>query len=436
MNKGKHQCRSWIALAPFLVGACLAGFSSPRLKAQTLPALKNFSTNTLDRLACQAKLNKVYEAILEFQKAHRKLPDWLSDLHPEFIDSPRAFVCPHVERLGDLEAWRAGVRGEVFSDPILPNSYSYEFCANTYQLWAGINSTEQEYKMRQMKVEGVGENVPIIRCLAHDPKLNLAYQGRFYLSGREWENNFTNQQVLMTDLLPNALFRDLAPQSGTHPELRPRPPETPSTQLDLTPHYHVPLHQAWLFRNPKGKDLASLATEAGRMTRTSVPFDARGLIQLRSPIMPSPYPERMEGIVVGGETTILHFLLGTVNKPFWQVGKVELGEVIGAFGVRYEGGRELSIPIVYGLDVLDWLTDPSELREGVEAEVAWQGSNVDGPVRLYILTWFNPVPKLRIEAVSFESTKSESAPFLVAITLGVERNPLADRRLSHDGKDE
>src|SRR5262249_22412152 len=87
------------------------------------PAQESFTHNPVDGEACKAQLNRIYEALMKYQKKHKRLPDWLSDLR-EFVDDPKTFVCPFVRSLNDFNAWRQGIREEVFSDPHLNVSYA------------------------------------------------------------------------------------------------------------------------------------------------------------------------------------------------------------------------------------------------------------------------------------------------------------------------
>lgn len=59
--------------------------------------------------------------------------------------------------------------------------------------------TTRQWKRQQMGV--VGSEVPIVRCLLHDPVLNLSFGGRIYDSGTLWESNFLDV-VKMEDFNP------------------------------------------------------------------------------------------------------------------------------------------------------------------------------------------------------------------------------------------
>lgn len=58
------------------------------------------------------------------------------------------------------------------------------------------------------------------------------------------------------------------------------------------------------------------------------------------------------------------------------------------------------------------------------AEPVWKGPQErckdkwpDWGVRLYKLTWTNPRPEVEIKSLDLESTMTQSAPFVVAITV-------------------
>jgi hypothetical protein len=56
--------------------------------------------------------------------------------------------------------------------------------------WPGPKMTMREWKRQQMEL--VGPEVPLVRCLLHEPALNLSMGGKVYESPVFWELNFTN----------------------------------------------------------------------------------------------------------------------------------------------------------------------------------------------------------------------------------------------------
>jgi len=80
-------------------------------------------------------------------------------------------------------------------DPKIYSSYLYEFTPTPIPevvkgAWPGPQMTMREWKRQQMKL--VGPEVPLVRCLLHEPALNLSLGGKVYESPVFWELNFTN----------------------------------------------------------------------------------------------------------------------------------------------------------------------------------------------------------------------------------------------------
>jgi hypothetical protein len=75
---------------------------------------------------------------------------------------------------------------------------------------------------------------------------------------------------------------------------------------------------------------------------------------------------------------------------------------------------------VFGKDVGNWWLT---CKESGRAEVAWTGANENAravsntTIRLYITRWTNPKPDRNVVSIDFASTKTEVAPFCVAISI-------------------
>src|SRR6185436_18256031 len=95
------------------------------------------TTNAMDKATCEKQLNMIYEAIQEYQKAKHDLPNWLSDLVPEFLYDSRILTCPFIQKTGDARSSRKGILDIVFSDQY--TSYSFEFCRSNLppHQWGG-----------------------------------------------------------------------------------------------------------------------------------------------------------------------------------------------------------------------------------------------------------------------------------------------------------
>jgi hypothetical protein len=128
-----------------------------------------------------------------YEKDHGKLPDWLSDLTPKYIQDTNVFVSPLFRRTG-----KEVLYGN--EDPHVTTSYIYEFSAKPVPkaiLSAFPNlapgTTMREWKTRQLAE--FGPVVPILRCFLHDPVLNVTSDGEFFESGAYWETDPTTMQL-------------------------------------------------------------------------------------------------------------------------------------------------------------------------------------------------------------------------------------------------
>ena len=164
--------------------------------------------------------------------------------------------------------------------------------------------------------------------------------------------------------------------------------------------------------NFPGNNLASLP--AGEQTLEGVKFKiGEGMLQLGSKML-EDRPDKIEGIKVDKKFAKLYILHATG----WST---EDDTIIGEYTVTWEDDTSVTIPIVYGKDVLDWWCyegnpDPSR------GKVAWKGENegaktLNATIRLYMATWENPKPDKKVKSIDYSTTKeTNAAPFCVAIT--------------------
>ncbi len=401
------------ALGAFLViGPAWAGANDER-------AAGGSEEESKEVLACKANLNKIFEAIEQYRgKFDGHLPEWLFDLHPEFLKDPRTFICPAVLQKGDFQSWRERLSEEVFWNPVLPISYTYEFSVKEYPLWAGFSSTVREFKQRQMTRLGtLGTKVPILRCFAHRQTVNLSFGGEFCENwGKDWEGNVT-YEVTSDELAPIEIFKDYALCPGrTFLPIPSRDPDAPACLLDLSNYFMAPLSSPWVFKNRADASLATLPQGIGTLPLVGVSFDLRGVIPLKGRGNPwqAAFPESVESMAVQQKCRHIHFLHGCVAEA-------PPGTVIGRYEVNYSNGRSLPIPIVYGKDVISWKFDPKRPLTG-SATVAWEGpkhaSDARGQtLRLYLQQWQNPHEDEEIASIHFVSALTMADPFLIAITL-------------------
>ncbi|HWX19987.1 MAG TPA: hypothetical protein VN578_08790 [Candidatus Binatia bacterium] len=405
--------RWWLARcrATLLLGAL--GLSTPRLPAAPQPDSPppSASLAAREKEGCIKNLNQIYAAIQAYQIDHKDLPDWLSDLVPQYLADANLLVCPVCRRTGKTEA-------PPLADPNIPTSYLFEFCPVPLPGSPNNPHTRREWKRRQMGL--VGSVVPIVRCRHHDPVLNLAFDGRVYESPSTWEMALTNR-IDPRDLTAARIF---ANESGPPRRAAARPPlvrtfaprdtNAPSNLLDLTAFYNAMLTESW--HGSTGNNLAELP--AGLQTFAGVPFDVRGIVQLRSKSGSSTnFPPELKGIHVEQKCRRLHFLHAA---GFGAV--AEEGNQIGSYIIHFASNQmRLEIPIYYGQAVRNWHSLPDEPPPGSDLKVAWTGENAVSKkskraIRLFLTTWTNLVPDLEIDSIDFVSSMANPAPFLIAIT--------------------
>jgi hypothetical protein len=184
--------------------------------------------------------------------------------------------------------------------------------------------------------------------------------------------------------------------------------------IDLQPKGNQKLKDDFHGTQFPGNNLASVPQ--GVQTFEEVKFKiGEQLIQLTSTQdAVADKPEKVEGLKVDAKLTKLHILHATA----WQTDDDTL---IGEYTVNWDDGSTLTIPIEYGKDVLDWWCN-ADSPEPTRGKVAWKGDNEgaktrNATIRLYLTTWENSKPELKIKSIDYSTTKqSPAAPFCVAIT--------------------
>ncbi len=190
----------------------------------------------------------------------------------------------------------------------------------------------------------------------------------------------------------------------THPDL-----------INLDAYYTAALSDDFHFH--EGHDLQDLPQ--GIQMYGGVAFDVRGLIQLAAGNISlrrtgAVYHESVSDIMVGRFADMIHFL----HACGWSC---EEGKIVGYYTIKYQDGSNASIPLVYGLNVVDWWENP-ETKLDENTEVVWKGNNAfcrNLGVRVQVLkfSWKNPKPGIAIETISMSSTLETAGLFLVALTL-------------------
>ncbi|MBN2508084.1 MAG: protein kinase [Verrucomicrobia bacterium] len=189
-----------------------------------------------------------------------------------------------------------------------------------------------------------------------------------------------------------------------------RDPACPPHLVDLTPFYSCALDKPWLALEPRRLDLRTLPH--GRVNLAGIEFDVRGLVQLTSAVLADlqpVFPDRFTAIPVNLRARRLHFLHGA-DGPDAE------GARVATCVVHYADGHQQEIHILYGQNILAWLTEGNQ-PDPQPPFVAWRTSAAGGvTLQLCCLTWENPHPDAAIDKIDFMSAKTQAAPFLVALT--------------------
>jgi hypothetical protein len=196
-------------LLPIVMGGLcvLVWAQAPKTESsQSIPPSRAANTNdykpSTDRdeaAVCTKNLEKINAAVEAYRKQHTDVPNWLSDLVPKHLADTNVLICPVTIRTGLQSAF--GVL-----DPKIRSSYLYEFTPTDIPevvkgAWPGPKMTMRDWKRQQMKLAGSG--VPLVRCLLHEPVLNLSVGGKVYESPVFWELNFTNSTTKLEDFSPH-----------------------------------------------------------------------------------------------------------------------------------------------------------------------------------------------------------------------------------------
>jgi hypothetical protein len=363
-----------------------------------------------DMGVCRTNLHMINEAIQEYRRAYKTVPDRLSDLVPRFLADSEVLICPASRRLGELSEIRAGHLRDELTDP--GTAYLYEFRRDPIPKVIGRGSRRSMREWKQLQMGLLGSEVPIVRCWTHgDRRLNLSFGGKVYESGVDWEDNYAHL-VVRADLSFTRLF-------ARGDKLRvipvpPRPPDAPQALVDLSDFYNASLAKSWNTEDP-----IPVLTQlrAGLQTFNGVRFDVRGVVQLYADAAwLDIHPTNVTGIPVGLLGRRLHFLHGTIGEEARR-------KLIGNYRIHFENGENRSVPLRYGAQVADWRSDPASLAADGDTQVAWTGKSAVGaagrkPFVLYQTVWDNPLPHLRIQTLDCASDPgTESGPFLIAVTV-------------------
>jgi hypothetical protein len=399
----------------FLLGGACAflGLSSLAAAPESGVAFKR-TKDPEYRAGCEVNLARISDALRQYREKHNQFPNWLSDLVPEFIHNREVLVCPYVRATGRLFEWRQKLNPQPGQDRL--TYYYYEFCLEKYPRVAPTNSgkTYRDYKAAQRKL--LGEVVPIVRCLAHSPVLNLACNGLVFehLGTMDkpdmeyWEENFAHLYPHLL-LQPDEAFATLRASQPPHSEKAvPAMLIEGSRILDLSPYFNFILHDYPPAALPTN-NLSALPK--GLQKWDGVTFDVRGVIHLTRGSRNLPFPSSVGDIVVTQACSKIHLLHGFV---FSEPPKGDLSRV----AIRFDGGQEHSVVLSHtGRHAMPGRESPSRTDTLVwQAALEFKDLKVR-TVCLYHTSTLNPHPDVPVANLNFSSAMTEAAPFLLAVTL-------------------
>src|ERR1041384_143488 len=137
------------ALSILLIGIGFIAGAMTRAGAQTNSAVPETDLATEEKDGCTRNLKVIYAAIQAYQSDHKDIPNWLSDLVPDYLSDANVLVCPVCRRTGKVEA-------QKLADPKIPSSYLFEFCPVPLgsEFPNEATKTRREWKRRQMGMVG------------------------------------------------------------------------------------------------------------------------------------------------------------------------------------------------------------------------------------------------------------------------------------------
>lgn len=204
----------------------------PRANAQPAPPTTQAALAAEEKAKCLKNLKMIHEAIQAYRKEHKDLPNWVSDLVPNFVADTSILMCPVMKRTGNDQPFKQ------LSDPKLTSPYIFQFSQAEMGGVAGGGKVKmRDWKRMQMAM--IGGDVPMLTCVLHPPgQMHIGFNGRILESQGDWEGRFADV-VNVNDLyeIPLKQARLLSAAEGNGPlagndgdSVR-RQPETPATAL-------------------------------------------------------------------------------------------------------------------------------------------------------------------------------------------------------------
>ncbi len=227
MKTNKSSCLrrgsvSGFTLIELLVVIAIIGV----LAALLFPSLRQARARAR-QTSCSSNLRQFSLAVTMYRDDHNEMPDWLSDLYDDEIQSKDVYICPSDRSRGEHgskpDIPEAGLQFSSADDPNMDCSYFYEFNGANCEWYSsgvlqedlpdGTPATWKNVKLQQMNHgdafgDGWPETAfPMIRCFHHvlerqvrarDPltgtehtsgiTINVAYAGNIFIApANQWE---------------------------------------------------------------------------------------------------------------------------------------------------------------------------------------------------------------------------------------------------------
>ena len=197
-------------------------------------------------------------------------------------------------------------------------------------------------------------------------------------------------------------------------QIPPRRPDTPEAAIDLNNRFNAGLHEAW----HRQRNAALVQPPLYRTLRTGlhhfrgIPFDVRGVVNL-SPYLDTAidFPSQVKNIAVDRKANQIHVL-----NAGWQ--PTVTGTPAAVYRVVYADGKVENFTARYEMEIGDaWLAGTTDNIPSL----VWRGEQAAAfdfkrDTALYLGTWDNPRPDVKIAHIDFVATLNKVNPLLVAIT--------------------
>lgn len=188
----------------------------------------------------------------------------------------------------------------------------------------------------------------------------------------------------------------------------PRDPKADRTSIDLTKHYTLGLDED--ASGVYGYTLSALPKGIQKLANAQ--YDLRGIVQVSGKVFAARnkvFPEAVKGIKVGLKCHTLCFL----HASRWTETN---GTQIGSYVIHYANGQSREIPLIFGVDLRDWLPNWDAGAAAIGPPVGWHGRDGNLDIVLFEKQWPNPLPDIEISSIDMVSSMTGAAPFLVAVT--------------------